>query len=293
MQKYFEIRYLPLTIILTALQRAELPPYLGSTLRGAIGQALLQADKEACTFLYRNGEEAESRKVITKPYVVLPPKVSIPQTVIEQGEQLKFEFLLFGKAERYLSPVISALEQINRFGLGARRYRFELKGIVHSQTQRMVWYRGQYYKEAATAAVLPNYELQNVTGAVIILCTPLRIRHGGQLMQTLPFQTLIRNITNRIAAIAERYGGWIDKEEAGRVLSLAENIQTVNEAFKITQLERYSNRINRKMDFSGLSGRIEYKGELSPFVPWLYAAQSLHIGRNTTFGMGKIQVYFI
>ena len=112
-------------------------------------------------------------------------------------------------------------------------------------------------------------------------------------MQTLSFQTLIRNIANRIAAIAERYGGWIDKEEAGRVLSLAENIQTVNEAFQVTQLERYSNRINRKMDFSGLSGRVEYKGELSPFVPWLYAAQRLHIGRNTTFGMGKIQVYFI
>ena len=293
MQKYFEIRYLPLTITLTALQRAELPPYLGSTLRGAIGQALLQTDKEACTFLYRNGEEAENRKVITKPYMIVPPKACIPQTVIEQGVELKFEFRLFGRAVKYLLPVISALEQIDRFGLGARRHRFELKGIVHSQTQRMVWYRGQYYKEAATAAVLPNYELQNVTGAVIVLCTPLRIRHGGRLMQTLSFQTLIRNITNRITAITERYGGWIDKEEADRVVSLAENIQTVNEAFKVTQMERYSNRINRKMDFSGLSGRIEYKGELSSFVPWLYAAQSLHIGRNTTFGMGKIQVYFL
>ena len=293
MQKYFEIRYLPLTITLTALQRAELPPYLGSTLRGAIGQALLQTDKEACTFLYRNGEEAENRKVITKPYMIVPPKACIPQTVIEQGVELKFEFRLFGRAVKYLLPVISALEQIDRFGLGARRYRFELKGIIHSQTQRMVWYRGQYYKEAATAAVLPNYELQNVTGAVIVLCTPLRIRHGGRLMQTLSFQTLIRNITNRITAITERYGGWIDKEEADRVVSLAENIQTVNEAFKVTQMERYSNRINRKMDFSGLSGRIEYKGELSSFVPWLYAAQSLHIGRNTTFGMGKIQVYFL
>ena len=43
----------------------------------------------------------------------------------------------------------------------------------------------------------------------------------------------------------------------------------------------------------GLIGTIEYEGDLTPFVPWLYAAQRLHIGRNTTFGMGKIQVYFI
>ena len=33
--------------------------------------------------------------------------------------------------------------------------------------------------------------------------------------------------------------------------------------------------------------------DLSPFVPWLYAAQTLHVGRNTTFGMGKLEVYFI
>ena len=47
------------------------------------------------------------------------------------------------------------------------------------------------------------------------------------------------------------------------------------------------------MDFSGLTGEVEYEGDLSPFVPWLYAAQTLHVGRNTTFGMGKLEVYFI
>ena len=45
MQKHFEISYLPLKVSLISQQRAELPPYLGSTLRGVIGQALLQTDK--------------------------------------------------------------------------------------------------------------------------------------------------------------------------------------------------------------------------------------------------------
>ncbi|HIR14809.1 MAG TPA: CRISPR system precrRNA processing endoribonuclease RAMP protein Cas6 [Candidatus Choladousia intestinavium] len=47
------------------------------------------------------------------------------------------------------------------------------------------------------------------------------------------------------------------------------------------------------MDFSGLIGTIEYEGDLTPFAPWLNAAQKLHIGRNTTFGLGEIQVYFV
>lgn len=38
MRKHFEISYCPLTISLIALQRAELPPYLGSTLRGRSGR---------------------------------------------------------------------------------------------------------------------------------------------------------------------------------------------------------------------------------------------------------------
>ena len=68
---------------------------------------------------------------------------------------------------------------------------------------------------------------------------------------------------------------------------------SVKEEIKVEHMERYSNRTNGKMDFSGLLGTIEYEGGLTPFVPWLYAAQRLHVGRNTTFGMGKIEVYFI
>ena len=293
MHKHFEISYLPLAISLLALEQAELPSFLGSTLRGAIGQSLLQVDKEASAFLYRNGDGEVNGKITAKPYMILPPKVCTPQTVIEQGDYLKFKILLFGRAEKYLSSVVSALVRIGRFGLGARRYQFELRDIIDSQTQRIVWHRGQYFKAAATAAMVPYRRMRNAAGAVVELCTPLRIRHGGRLLRTLSFQTLIRNIINRIADLTERYGGWLDKEEADKVLESAGNIQTVYEGVKMIGLERYSNRIDRKMDFSGLCGRIEYAGEMSQFVPWLYAAQCLHIGRNTTFGMGKIQVYFI
>lgn len=85
----------------------------------------------------------------------------------------------------------------------------------------------------------------------------------------------------------------MDRTEVERIQSLAAEVQTVREELRVERMERYSNRINRKMDFSGLAGEVEYEGNLSPFVPWLTAAQRLHVGRNTTFGMGKIEVYFI
>jgi hypothetical protein len=53
---------------------------------------------------------------------------------------------------------------------------------------------------------------------------------------------------------------------------------------------QFSNKINEKMDFSGIMGVLTFEGELTPYTPWLNAAQLLHIGRNTTFGCGKIEI---
>lgn len=46
-QMVFDLKYLPLKISMISLERAELPPYLGSTLRGVIGQSLYRIDREA------------------------------------------------------------------------------------------------------------------------------------------------------------------------------------------------------------------------------------------------------
>lgn len=294
MKKHYEINYLPLKVSLMSQQRAELPSYLGSALRGVIGQALLQTDKNACAFLYRNGEDAlHTGQVVVKPYMIVPPEICRPQTVIKRGENIEFEFLMFGSAVQYVSSLILALEKINRFGLGARRYPFSLLKIINSQTKRFIWRNGKCLLSNVDPVAVSCYELQDVTGVILKICTPLRIRHGGTLIKEISFQTLIRNIVNRITAITERYGGWTDRAEAEKIQWLAAEVRTVREELRVERMERYSNRINGKMDFSGLMGEVEYEGELSPFVPWLCAAQVLHIGRNTTFGMGKIEVYFI
>lgn len=294
MQKHYEISYLQLKVSLAALERAELPPYLGSTLRGVIGQALLQTDREACAFLYENKNEDSSGVQITiKPYVIIPPKTCMPQTIIGQGQQLEFEILLIGTSVKYIDSLITALEQIYQFGLGAHRYRFCLSEIINSKEQRILWKQKKYSVSGVRADVIPCHELKNVTGVIVKICTPLRIRHGGRLIESIPFQTLIRNITKRVAELTERYGGWFDRGEVEMLLGLAGNVRTVREDLHLEHMKRYSNRSKEKMNIGGLMGEIEYEGDLTPFVPWLYIAQILHIGRNTTFGMGEIQVYFI
>lgn len=292
-QILFDIRYLPLKISLISLKRAELPPYLGSTLRGVIGQALYRTDQEAYNFLYANGKKCKGKQDIVNPYMIIPPKTCGIKNIVEQGEELNFEFILLGSSVRYAHSLAAALQKISQYGLGAQRYPFNLSRIINNQNQRILWRKETYYDAGASEIKLPCYGLPFVTGVEVRLCTPVRIRRKGQLLTSLSFLTLIRNIITRIKSITEQYGGWVDKDEAERLLTLAAEVELTNENLKLEHLERYSNRLQKKMDLSGMLGEVEFEGDLTPFVPWLFAAQVLHIGRNTTFGMGQIEVCFI
>ncbi len=291
-QRLFDVQYLSLRVSLISMNRAELPPYLGSALRGVIGQALYRTDKKTFDFLYKNGENSGEKQDIVKPYMIVPPVACTDKRIVRQGEILNFGIVLLGEAVKYAFPLTRALQGIYQYGLGAKRYPFVLTQIINDMDQRILWRKEIYYREGANASMIPCHRLSCAAGAVIRLCTPLRILRGGQLLESISFQTLIRNIINRIRRITERYGGWVDRGEAEKIQILAAEIKTVKEDLKMEPLQRYSNRLHDKMDFSGLMGEIEYEGNLTPFIPWLSAAQILHIGRNTTFGMGRIEVYF-
>ncbi|MFR1831527.1 MAG: CRISPR system precrRNA processing endoribonuclease RAMP protein Cas6 [Lachnospiraceae bacterium] len=289
----FDLSYLPLKIVLRAEHYAELPPYLGSALRGVIGQSLYRTNRQAYDFLYANGKSQNGEKDILNPYMIVPPKPCHPKTVVRQGELLEFQMVLFGQASAYALSLVKALKNIGQYGLGAQRYPFYLEFIGNRCSNRAIWRNGQYYEAGICQEILSCRQLEQVAGAIIQLQTPLRIRRRGQLVTSVSFPAFMRNITKRIGAITERYGGWVNQTEIEKILVLAEHIQLVKEDLHLEHLERYSNRLQEKMDFSGLMGEIEFAGDITPFVPWLSAAEVLHIGRNTTFGMGQVEVLFL
>ncbi len=289
-QTTFFIRYLPMKISLISMETAVLPVYLGSTLRGAIGQAL-HHDAVAFNYLYNNRNLSDNGQDIVNPYVIVPPAIN--EAPYHTGEELSFHILLLGEAVRYTYPLINALYGVQRLGLGASRYPFELKKVTHSLDQRVIWQEGLFNAVAARSITLPYRSLPGIRKLTIYAHTPLRIRRNGVLLETVDFTTIIRNITQRIEAIAARYGGWVDTMDTARIQTLSSEVSIIQNNLELKNMKRYSNRLGEKIDFSGLLGTIQFEGELTPFVPWLYAAQILHIGRNTTFGMGRIEVEFI
>ncbi len=291
-KRLFQIEYLPLKVTLCALNKADLPRYLGSTLRGVIGQSLYRTDREAYDFLYANGKRIGEKQDVANPYMIAPPVARNEKNKFEKGEELEFKLLLWGEGKKYVRTLVSAMQDVDQYGLGAERVPFALTRIVNDGDQRLLWRNGNYFEMGENSIPIPHCEMINVSEAIVKLVTPLRIRRNGQLLEKITFQTLIRNITNRIRRITELYGGWMDEKEAERIQLLAAEVIAVQENLRMERLERYSNRLHEKMDFSGLLGEIEYEGNIDPFVPWLSAARILQIGRNTTFGMGKIETFF-
>ena len=52
---------------------------------------------------------------------------------------------------------------------------------------------------------------------------------------------------------------------------------------------RFSYRQERDISMGGVSGSIEFTGDIDPFMPFLEIGEYLHVGKGTAFGLGKIR----
>ena len=288
-QAIFQLEYLPLRFTFLSAGVARLPDFLGSTLRGSIGGVLYQ-DKELYQFLYKNRSLSGGEADVVNPYMICPPLTESRE--YEKGKELRFEMILFGEAIGYAGLLVKAIMQQRDIGLGASKYPFTPIKAVHALDNRIVWKDGGLCDVAFREVCLPQRMLEDVRQIRVSLLSPLRIRRNGKLLEEIDFKTLIRNITKRVDALTARYGGWVSSEEAERVRQLAEAVRTTEYRLQRLDMQRYSRRLAEKMDFDGMVGRAAFEGDLSCFVPWIGAAEVLHFGRNTTFGMGRIEAEF-
>lgn len=285
----FSLEYLPLLIRLTCKETARLPAFLGSTLHGVVGWALLN-NTEAYSYLFDNRRLGGAKQDIVNPYMLEPPR---PRAIYHPGDELCFKLVLFGNAIRYAKDVVTTLTQVDSFGIGAERKTFELADIMHAEQWVPLWQRGQLQLDSIHPANISAHAVRDhATWCSVHLLTPVRIRRGGVLVQNINFPTIIRGITRRIHTLTERYGGHFDINTASEVIQLAGEVKELSTGLYLNQMHRYSNRKSESVDWSGMLGVMTFEGEISPFTPWLNAARILHIGRNSTFGCGQIDVIY-
>lgn len=291
---------------------ALLPGYLGSTLRGAFGTALktsmcgnLARDCGQCRIaercLYAKTFEPKisvgnsSARGIEppSPYVVEPPEG--PLARIGKGETLVFTLLLFGEANSHLPFFLNAFEVMGRRGIGRRSAGpggalFALSGVEQGRRENLYDPdTGRLIREPVESRLEIPPAPSNTPGTLsLALQTPLRLKFQSHLQDTLPFHVLVRAALRRVSSVLAAHGEGAPELEYGRLVAEAEAVPILSSHLRWLDWERYSNRQKRHMLLGGMVGTISYGNVPGDYLPILEAARLLHIGKQSTFGLGRL-----
>lgn len=294
---------------------AVFPYYKGSTFRGVFGHALKKVvcalkrqDCQDCllrkkcvySFVFETQllpNNTNSRKRLASPphpYVIEPP--DSPKNQFNKGEPFDFALLLFGKANDYLPYFIYAFEQMGNLGIGkkikGRRPQFYLRSVnVNNRTiymgQDKKFSNGDFTDDLVLEDFMSDRPVQSID---LALKTPLRLKFENKFQASLPFHVLVRAMLRRISSLCNYHGkGEPDLDYRGLV-ERAMDIDITESSLKWFDWKRYSTKQDQSMLMGGIVGQVTYSGELSEFVPLIRFCEKVHVGKQTSFGLGKIEL---
>ena len=283
-----------------------LPEYSGSTIRGAFGGALRrvacmtrQKDCKACP-LYRScpytdifetppPEEHTLQKFsqIPNAYVIEPPNWGA--RTYEKGETLEFHFVLFGRALYHLALVVFAFQRAFSRDVGRGKAVFKTL-FAEYPTGDVCVLDGEKdrIREHVPETTMPLPQGKEI---VLKVTTPLRLQKNGRPLRSeeITARGLLTAMMRRTALIYEfQCRTPLGLDFAG----LAEAAEGVALASHLTWRDwaRYSNRQDRRMSLGGVVGEIRLSNVPFAFTALAACATLAHVGKNSTFGLGRVSL---
>lgn len=297
------------------LEKAVVPPYEGSMIRGAFGRAF----KESCCPFPHNGtgcplgekcpygyvfetsppedarEFARNREV-PRPYIFEPPE----QTKMEYapGERMRFGFTVVGRAAQYIPYFIYAFSKMGDGGIGRKRARYELEHVVTKNplagTQEEIFDGEKVFNRRTPTlwedAVDASRSLDEEQVCVEFL-TPTFVKFRGEVSpEAPPFAALVQALLIRIPMLSAVHCGEVWREDFKGLVARAEEVETVRDETTWVSFRRHSSFRDRTETLEGVVGRAEYKGPVEEFLPLLKMGELAHVGKRAVFGLGRYRV---
>lgn len=297
-----------LELILSSNEAQEMAPFIGSTIRGAFGNILkdiycveppgkcsdcMLRNRCVYTYLFESGwyfSNGECQQAgVPQPYVFEP---TVNAETKSGKVKIKLGLLLFGNSIDYVPVFVNCINKIGRWGLGKNRISYELERVEDLFEKKDIWSKDlikmidRPHTKTWDDYLEQAQEKNNIKRCQIELVTPLRIKQEGRLHNQLDFSTIVKAIIRRWNSLNKYYGDGQNKD-GRKLINLAANIPSGTLNLHWQEMERYSRRQDQRMLLGGLMGIMECAGELEPFIPWLLLGQDIHIGKNTSFGLGK------
>jgi len=282
---------------------AILPQYKGSTFRGIFGHALR---KVVCALKRQECEDCLLQKkcvyafvfenAFIHPYVIEPPDTT--GTKYSKGDEFSFNLLLFGRANDYLPYFIYAFDMIGKTGVGKRingkAGTFKLESVFSGDQQVYSSGDGKMRQHDFTNELsLSDFRTEGsitLNSLEIRLKTPLRLKYLNHLESALPFHVLVRAMLRRISSLENSYGAGEPDIDYRELVKIAEAVTTSASSLRWFDWKRYSSRQEQSMLMGGITGNVTYSGGIAGFLPLIRFCEKVHLGKQTSFGLGKIEI---
>lgn len=290
-----QINYKILNFTVEAETQINLPDFKGSAFRGGFGNVFRKITcvlkrfdcvecplKKRCIYAYVfetvGDNEAEifnmhKYEKIPHPFIFEPPNEK--KNTFLPEEKIQFNVILIGKAISYAPYFIFTIKELGQTGIGKGKGKFNLLSVLPTEEK----------------VVSLTNNIESASFLTLKILTPIRIKYNRSLIDTLEFHIIIRSIIRRLTLL---YYFHCKKEllqvDAKSLIEKSENVRIVSNNTHWYDWERYSTRQGTRMKLGGVIGEITYKGDITPFMPYLRAGEILHIGKGTSFGLGKYQI---
>jgi len=124
----------------------------------------------------------------------------------------------------------------------------------------------------------------------ISLLTPLRLRFDGHITDKIEFHVLIRNLLRRISSLSYFHCGEKFQVDFKGLVERAMLVKQVASDIHWYDWKRYSTRQEEWMSLGGVTGTVSYEGDISDFMLLLKLGEYVHVGKGTSFGLGKYEI---
>ncbi len=297
---------------LEAVDSVQLPGFRGTAFRKVLARAFRQVAcalksaecndcplSSSCVYAYlfetqvtEDFIETEKQRAVPHPFVLCPPFEE--RHYYRPGEQFVFMLTLTGKAEKYIPYFIYAFSEIGKRGTGKGRGRFRVYRVINCQTDTDIYNNNGKIDCRACQAVswrdiVSKAGDLNAGDLTMRFSTPTRIKHRGAFVRNPEFHVLMQNLLRRISELSYFHCSHEINLDFKGLIKKADNVN-VKERKLSWESWGYSDAEKSMMKLEGFTGEITFTGDFTDFLPFIILGQYIHVGKGTSFGLGRYEI---
>lgn len=207
----------------------------------------------------------------------------------QSTQNLTLTMLLIGNAVDYIPIIFWSLVRAGKQGIFKTRVPFQIQSLLINgqqafKNEKLMLPKNQLYWE------LEESELQKKGQIFLEFLTPVRFKKDGRYLINLSFEDVVQAALRRLEILSATYG----EEEFRKIKFPPFELEHENGQMVWKDYYRWSARQKQQMRMGGSLGLLTARGTFSQTcLSLLEGAQLFHVGKNTSFGLGKIKYTFV